>query len=193
MIATRITTTVETIKVPDQGLMCQDQIKILGKTPIINLETPIHFLDVYHKQTDELADSLLKCHGKYYYLIEGASKQGKSTFGQNLFNQLIKKPDVLALYMPLDEDNPKNIFDKIDKCNWNNFALAAESIQRESENVQIIMIVDNIQHVFKKDEIAEALMSRFKNMKTYQLNFLYISSENSVIWKMKYYILLIYY
>jgi len=187
-----ITTVVDVIKIPDPTEMCIAQIKNVSTIPTI-LNTSIAFLDVYHKQSDELAYSLLNCHGKYYYLIEGASKQGKSTFGQNLFNQLIQKPNVLALYIPLDEDNPKNIFEKINKCNWKNFALATESIQRQNLNVQIILIVDNIQHAFKKEEIAAGLMSKFKNMKTYHLNFLYISSQNSVISKMEYYILLNYY
>jgi len=155
---TTITTVVVVIKIPDLTEICIDQMKNVSTIPII-LNTSIAFLDIYHKQSDELADSLLNCHGKFYYLIEGASKQGKSTFGQNLFNQLIKKHDVLALYLPLDEDNPKHIFKKIDKCSWNNFELAADTILRESEKVQIIIIVDNIQHAFKKDEIAAGLMS----------------------------------
>ena len=182
---TRITTVVDVVKTPDPTEMCINQIKHMAKLPI-SFNTPISFLDIYHKQSDELADSLLNCHGKYYYLIEGASKQGKSTFGQNLFNQLNKKTDVLALYIPLNPTNPQDIFGELEKCSWKNFPIAVKSIQRENPNIQIIIIVDNIQYAFENEKIAKELMGTFKNMKTYQLNFLYISSQNSVISKMEY-------
>ena len=71
--------------------------------------------------------------------------------------------------------------------------MATKLILRENQYVQIIIIVDNIQHAFKKDEIAAGLMSIFKNMKAARLNFLYISSQNSVIWKMKFFIFLLYF
>lgn len=90
----------------------------------------------------------------------------------------------------MDEDNPKNIFKRIDKCSWNNFELAADSILGENKNVQIIVIVDNIQHAFKKDEIAAGLMSIFKNMKTKRLNFLYISQRWSITLHFVFYLIL---
>ena len=179
-----VTTVVDVVKTPDPTEMCIDQIKNVSQTAI-KLETKFQFIDVYKTKTIQLMSSLLNNRGAYYYLIEGDSKQGKSTFGQNLFNKLIQIPDVLALYLPLDEKDPENIFSDLYKCNWDNFRMATKSILRENQYVQIIIIVDNIQHAFKKDEIAAGLMSIFKNMKAARLNFLYISSQNSVIWKME--------
>ena len=187
-----VTTVVDVVKTPDPTEMCIDQIKNVSQTAI-KLETKFQFIDVYKTKTIQLMSSLLNNRGAYYYLIEGDSKQGKSTFGQNLFNKLIQIPDVLALYLPLDEKDPENIFSDLYKCNWDNFRMATKLILRENQYVQIIIIVDNIQHAFKKDEIAAGLMSIFKNMKAARLNFLYISSQNSVIWKMKFFIFLLYF
>ena len=137
--------------VPDPTEMCIAQIKNVGQTAI-KLGTKFKFIGVYEIQTNQLISSMLNNHCAYYYLIEGASKQGKSTMGQNLFNKLIQKPDVLALYIPLDDKDPENIFKKMDKCSWNNFEFAVDSIQRENQNVQIIIIVDNIQHTFENEK-----------------------------------------
>lgn len=175
---------VELISTPDQTVLCHDQIKSLRKTPL-DLNTTLPFIDIYHTQTEEIEQALLKVHGGYYYLLEGASKQGKSTFGMNLFNHLAKKQDVWPLYIALHADDPKNLYKKLDKCNGNVFEAALDKLQRENPTEQIIIIVDNIQHAFEKEEIAKGLLDAFKNMKTYRLNFLYISSQNSVISKME--------
>lgn len=182
-------TTVDVKNLPnatDPTALCMAQIKSLGRTPLkLDLNKKIKFLDVYENQTKKLLSSIEENEGIYNFLVEGASKQGKSTFGQNLHNIYISKnPQNFALYIELDPKDPENLFKKLNKCDWTNFEMALDLLQNNT-NTTILMIVDDIQHAFKTKEIASGLLGRFKNMKTSQLNFLYISSQNSVISKMK--------
>ena len=162
------------------------QIKSLGRTPLkFHLNYKINFLDVYENQTKKLLSSIEENQGIYNFLVEGESKQGKSTFGQNLHNIYISKNSHnLALYFELFSEDPENLFSKLNKCDWTNFELALDLLQNNT-NTTILMIIDDVQHAFKTKEIASGLLGRFKKIKSSQLNFLYISSQNYVISKMK--------
>ena len=75
--------TTSAIILEDPTLQCVDQLKLIGRNQI-NLDLDIDFIDVYHNQTNDLIYEIQNYKGKPFYLIEGASKERKSTFGKNL-------------------------------------------------------------------------------------------------------------
>ena len=164
-----------------------EQIKTLGTTPIqFELMEKIKFLDVYQRQTEKCLDSIEENEGVYYFLVEGTSKKGKTTFGLNLHNQFIaKNTNNMALYIELDPKDPYNIFKKLNKCDWSNIEMALDLLLQNRADIWILMIIDNIQHAFQTQQIAAGLLGIFKNMKATRLSFLYISSQNSVFRRMK--------
>jgi len=189
LFAKNVNTVVEIFSVPNQINLCFEKIKIIGKTPI-SIKTPYPFINIYQMQMKNLINAMLNNHGKFYYLIEGASKQGKTIFGSNLLNQLINNPNVWCLYITLNKDDPKQIFQNMEECNWSVFGSAAAELQKINDLNQIFIIVDDIQTAFETKKIADGMFSLFKIMKNYQLNFLYISSQNSVTSKMELFIFL---
>ena len=138
--------TISQIIMTDSTLQCFHQLEVVGKR-MVKLDTEINFIDIYHKQTEDLIFQIQSIQGKPLYLIEGVSKQGKSTFGKNLFNKVLGNQTFLAFYLPLNPGDPKNIFMKLNKCSWDNFPIAAESLQ-ENNKTSILIIIDNIQLAF---------------------------------------------
>ena len=108
--------------------------------------------------------------------------QGKSTFGKILYNELIQNSKIFAFYIPLIGDNADNIFENLNKCSWKNFKSIINKY--ESEYNQIVFIIDNIQLLFKikKTEI----FSIFRNMRSKKVQFIFISSANSIIEDLRY-------
>ena len=176
-------TSVEIVGTPDPTAICMEQIKLLGRTPL-ELTTSIEFLPIYKEQTDKQVRVIEQNKGPFFYLVEGASSQGKTIFCKNLHNKFINNPKNLALYIALDPKDPDNIFAKLNKCNWGNIENALSLIQDHTD-ISILIIVDDIQHAFQEKQIAEGLLGRFEILKSTKLNFLYISSKNSVVSKME--------
>lgn len=164
---------------PDDNYYCRNSI-INSRNPL-DIETEIKMIDFYREIRSDLIKKM-KEDSQNFFVLEGPSMQGKSTFGKTLYNELIKNSQILSFYIEVDEEDPKNIFKKLEKCSWPNIELVVDKLA--SEYKQIVFIIDSIQLLFetKKTEI----LSVFKKMRSSKVQFIFISSANSIIGRLRY-------
>ena len=95
---------------PDDNYTCRESIKN-SRNPL-EIETEIKMIDFYREIRIDLIKKM-KEDSQNFFLLEGPSMQGKSTFGKTLYNELIKNSNILPFYMEVDSGDPKNIFKKL--------------------------------------------------------------------------------
>jgi len=170
----------------DDTYICTQSIKNSQKP--IDFQGPIAFIDFYHEIKSNLIEEINQNSGDFF-LFEGPSMQGKSTFAISLYNDLLKKSKdtpyyiksnsqkILPLYISLDSEEPKNIFKELNKCSWSNFLSIVKELKPQYD--KIIFIIDNFQLFFKTKQTD--ILSIFRNMKDNKVDFIFISSANSIL------------
>ncbi len=147
----------------------------------LQIETEIKMIDFYREIRSDLIKRMEE-DSQNFFLLEGPSMQGKSTFGKTLYNEFIKNSKILPFYIELDSEDPKNIFKKLEKCSWPNIELVIDKLG--SEYKQIVFIIDSIQLLFKEDKTE--ILTVFKKMRSSKVQFIFISSANSIIGSLRY-------
>ena len=159
---------------PDDNYYCQRSI--INSRNLLKIETTIQFIDFYKGIRKDLIERMKVDHDNFF-LLEGPSMQGKSTLGKTVYNELMKNSKILPIYIALGPEDPKNIFKNYDKCSWTNFQLNVNKLEDKYD--QIVFIIDNIQLLFKLEKTE--ILGEFRNMKNFKVQFIFISSANSII------------
>lgn len=148
------------------------RLSIINSRKFLFIETEIKMIDFYREIRSDLMNKT-----QNFFVLEGPSMQGKSTFGKTFYNELIKNSEILPFYF----ENPENIFEQLEKCSWNNFRLVIDELRNEHRKSykQIVFITDNIQLLFKANKTE--IFSVFKAMRSSKVQFIFISSANSII------------
>ena len=160
--------------IPDDNYYCQRSI--INSRNLLKIETTIQFIDFYKGIRKDLIERMKVDHDNFF-LLEGPSMQGKSTLGKTVYNELMKNSKILPIYIALGPEDPKNIFKNYDKCSWTNFQLNVNKLEDKYD--QIVFIIDNIQLLFKLEKTE--ILGEFRNMKNFKVQFIFISSANSII------------
>ena len=164
---------------PDDNYACRKSI-INSRNPL-KIETEIKMIDFYRELRRDLIKRMEE-DSQNFFLLEGPSMQGKSTFGKTLYNELMKNSKVLPIYIELGTRDPENIFENFEKCSWANFKSIINKF--ESEYNQIVFIIDSIQLLFKAKKTE--IFIDFRKMRNLHVQFIFISSANSIIGDLRY-------
>ena len=164
---------------PDDNYTCRQSI-IDSRNPL-EITTEINMIDFYREMRTDLIKKM-KEDSENFFLLEGPSMQGKSTFGKTLYNELRKNSTILPFYIALGSKGPESIFQNFKKCSWSNFQFILNELK--DKYAQIVFILDNIQLLFELEKTE--ILLKFRNMRNFQVQFIFISSANSIIERLKY-------
>ena len=164
---------------PDDNYTCRQSI-IDSRNPL-EITTEINMIDFYREMRTDLIKKMKK-DSENFFLLEGPSMQGKSTFGKTLYNELRKNSTILPFYIALGSKGPESIFQNFKKCSWSNFQFILNELK--DKYAQIVFIIDNIQLLFKLEKTE--IFLEFRNMRNFQVQFIFISSANSIIDRLRY-------
>lgn len=168
---------------PDDNYYCRRSI--INSRRSLYIETEIQMIDFYKEIRRDLMEKM-KEDTQNFFVLEGPSMQGKSTFGKTLYNELIENKKILPFYVKLNSKDLENIFVGLEKCSWSNFILVIDKLGSDyiESYKQIVFIIDNIQLLFKakKTEIFTVL----NTIRSSKVQFIFISSANSIIGSLRY-------